>query len=157
MASGIVIVDIVTRDEIQLQNVPKLVKHKAKTKHNVIRAMGANNPKYHYTGAEDLLSFTTTFYCDDAGRADVVEICRKMEALTKNDGYAGKKHEVLLVWYGPLYSNHRFLFMEVEYTWKQFNGEYDGYPMCAEVSMKFARVTTGNLTHDEIRTTITPT
>ena len=52
---------------------------------------------------------------------------------------------------------YRFLFMEVEYTWKQFNGEYDGYPMCAEVSMKFARVTTGNLTHDEIRTTITPT
>lgn len=157
MASGIYIIDTVTGEQHELQNVPKRVKHNPKTKHHALRAQGANNPKYHYTGAEDLMSFKTTLYCEEETRDDVVKLCRKFEALTKNDGFRGKKHEVLILWNGPLYNNHRFLFMEMEYTWKNFNKEFDGYPMGAELTMIFARVTDTNLSHDEIRTTITPT
>lgn len=156
MPASIYIVDTVNQDRILLQNVPQAIKVDPKTNHHVIRAQGANNPKYHYTGAEDIIMFTTTFYSNRDDRADVVEVCRKIEALTKNDSFTGKKHEVLLMWGNSLFNNFRFLLLETEYVWKNFDGEYDGYPRGAEMKLVFARITDKNLSHDEIRTTITP-
>lgn len=156
MATKIEIVDIITLDRITLQNVPKEMKHNPKTKHHVIRAMGANNPKYHYTGAEDILSCSTTLYCNNESRADVVETCRKLEALSKNDGFQGEKHELLLMWGSSLYQNHRWLLLEMEYIFRNFDGNQDGFPMGASIKLVFARITSANLTHEEIRTTSRP-
>jgi hypothetical protein len=152
----IVIVNLATTERIPLQNVPLTLDHNPRTRNRTIMSSGANHPKYHYTGGEELLKFQTTFYCDEETRKSVVETCRKLEALAKNDSYKKKRPPLYLSWGESLYDGFKWVMLDLSYVYNNFNGEYDGYPMGASVEITLGRITESNLSHEEIRTTLTP-
>jgi hypothetical protein len=146
------ILDKVTGEYLEIQFVPLEISYNPESKFIPIASPGRNNALYHYTGSEDTLSFTLDWHSIDTNREDVIQKCRWMEALTKNDGLALPPHYVSLIWGQSISSDSRprvslFGDSEIDNTWlvvsapyrlSLFHGEYNMLPIQAyqEVTLK---------------------
>ena len=50
---------------ITLQNRPPELDFRGETTWATIKSMGRNTPMYHFTGAEDIIQFNVSCYCND--------------------------------------------------------------------------------------------
>lgn len=147
---------------IRLPFVPKELEYNSESSFVAIKPMGRNNPIYHYTGSEDQLEFEIDWYAFDWGRRQVIENCRKIEALSKADGYKGDPHRVKLMWgkENVLFSDHEFLVLSAPYRLSHFNrgninsnGEIEStymLPIQAYQRVTLGRITRNNLTKIEV-------
>lgn len=143
------IVDLVTLDSLGFQNVPRDLVYEPNSSFVALESPGRNNPLYHYTGSEDTLQFTLSWYSDHASRADVITNCKWLEALSKNDGYDNKPHPVRLVW-GELFTQSKWLVTSAKYTLTLFDRPIGMLPKLASQELILKRITDDNLTYKQI-------
>lgn len=149
-------------DTITLPFVPKELNYNSELAYSTIKSMGRNNPFYHFTGAEDKLEFEIDWYSFDDGRKEVIEKCRKIEALSKANGYMNGPRRVQLLWGEDnlLFSNHLFIVLAAPYRLLNFNKGYidkdntvrktSMMPIQGYQRVTLARITSDNLTTSDI-------
>ena len=71
-------------DIIKLPFIPKELNYNSESTFVAVKPIGANNPRYQFTGAEDKLEFEIDWYSFDEDRRDVITNCRKIESLSKS-------------------------------------------------------------------------
>lgn len=150
------------RETIDLLTIPRELNWNSESNYAVIRPLGRNNPWYHFTGSEDKLEFEIDWYSVERNREDVIKSCRKLEALSKTDGYGANPHKVLLKWGNDdkLFSGMRFIVKAAPYRLTHFNGyqrqdkqivSTQLLPIQAYQKMILLRVTDYNLNYEDIR------
>lgn len=86
---------------ITLQNRPPELDFRGETTWATIKSMGRNTPMYHFTGAEDIIQFNVSWYCNDPENPEeVINKCRLLEAWTKANGYQSAPPIVKIEWGG---------------------------------------------------------
>lgn len=147
---------------IKLQTVPKELEWDSESTFAVIKPMARNTPFYHYTGGESKLRFDIDWYSTSWDRTEVIRNCRRIESLSKADGYQGNPHRVLLKWGegDVLFKNIYFQVISASYKLTQFNKANlrDGVierthmlPVQAYQTVILARIDESNLTLEQIK------
>jgi hypothetical protein len=156
-------------DKLQLQTIPRSMNVNPQSKIVGIASMGRNNPHYHYTGSEDTISFEITWYANTPDseakpdlREDVINNCRWLESLTKNNGYLNSLPRIM-IWWGRdnlLFSKSIWVLTAAPYDLSQFQAAHRNgtsiihtslNPSLATQKLEFRRLTSHNLLTSEIR------
>lgn len=149
-------------EEIRLPFIPREVEVTPDSVFASIRPIGRNNAKYHYTGSEDRISFEIDWHSFNFNRDDVITNCRKIEALSKADAYSRSPHRVMVKWGkgDTLFDGQYFLVLSASYRLSHFNKSYTDtggnikdthlLPIQAHQKVVLGRITTTNLTHNQI-------
>lgn len=147
---------------IKLPFIPRELNYDPQSTFAAIKAIGRNTAKYQYTGSEDILEFEIDWYAHDYERREVIENCRKIEALSKSDGYNGDPHRVMLLWGDGdvLFKDHIFLVLSAKYRLTNFNKGYlnnkkeivntNMLPIQAYQTVRLGRISSYNLTKNAI-------
>ena len=156
---------------IELQTIPEKVTFQGESTWAVINSMGRNTPMYHFTGAETVIQFNVSWYCNDpANPVEVVAKCRLLEAWSKANGYAVAPPVLEIQWGdSDLFRDQKFILTAATYelkNWKDSAKVWDatqkkyvmpaGYvdpklnPMVATQELIFRRVSASNLTYENI-------
>lgn len=108
---------------IVIQNRPNQLEFRGETSWAAIKSMGRNTPMYHFTGAEDIVQFNITWYCDDPNHLDeVVNKCRFLEAWTKANGYQASPPVIRIQWGNSnIFEDQLFILTSATYTLSNFN------------------------------------
>lgn len=152
---------------IVIQNRPNRLEFKGETSWAAIKSMGRNTPMYHFTGAEDVIQFNISWFCDDPDHLDeVVNKCRFLEAWTKANGYQASPPVIQIQWgNSEIFNDHYYILTSATYTLENFNDfirvngnerkdlkAADGQllPSTATQELIFKRVSATNLSWNDI-------
>ncbi len=150
----LIIKDLVTGEEIILPFVPQELDINPEGNWANISPMARNNPLYHYTGSEDTIKFTIDWIVNDVtdlGRTSVLKNCRKLEALSKNNGFGNPPHHIKLIWHDVMFSDATFIVASAPYKLSMFHPQFDMMPQQAYQEVTLKRVSSTNLGTDQIR------
>ena len=113
---------------IVIQNRPNRLEFKGETSWAAIKSMGRNTPMYHFTGAEDVIQFNISWFCDDPDHLDeVVNKCRFLEAWTKANGYQASPPIIKIQWGDSgIFDDHYYILTSATYTLDNFSDYYSG-------------------------------
>lgn len=143
------LLDLVTLEKLFFQSLPKELIYQPTANWVAILTPGRNNAVYQYTGSEDILEFTLSWYGDDQWRSDVLRKCKWLEALTKNDGYDNPPHPVLLA-FGRMFKGSKWIVEKASSNFSLFNREYNMLPQLAITEITLKRIHEGNRRRSEI-------
>lgn len=147
---------------IVIQNRPNRLEFKGESSWAAIKSMGRNTPMYHFTGAEDVIQFNISWFCDDPEHLDeVVNKCRFLEAWTKANGYQASPPVIQIQWgNSEIFKDHFYILTSATYTLENFNdfirvGQRKGadgqlLPSTATQELIFKRVSATNLSWNDI-------
>lgn len=156
---------------IFLQTVPKEIDFQGESTWAVIHSMGRNTPMYHFTGAENVIQMNVSWYCTDKSNPEeVVAKCRRLEAWSKADGYQAGPPLLEIIWGdSQLFEGQYFILTSATYklsNWRANAKVWDRkskrfitpigyvspnmYPSTATQELIFRRVSSTNLTHNDI-------
>ena len=147
---------------IVIQNRPNRLEFKGETSWAAIKSMGRNTPMYHFTGAEDVIQFNISWFCDDPDHLDeVVNKCRFLEAWTKANGYQASPPVIQIQWgNSEIFNDQFYILTSATYTLENFNdfirvGQRKGtdgqlLPSTATQELIFKRVSATNLSWNDI-------
>ena len=152
---------------IVIQNRPNRLEFKGETSWATIKSMGRNTPMYHFTGAEDVIQFNISWFCNDPDHLDeVVNKCRFLEAWTKANGYQSSPPVIQIQWgKSDIFKDHYYILTSATYTLENFNDfiringnkrkdlkAADGQllPSTATQELIFKRVSATNLSWNDI-------
>ena len=150
-------------DTILLPFIPRELEYNIDSSFVSIKPIGRNNPGYHYTGSEDRLEFEIDWHSTNENRYDVIEKCRKIEALSKSDSYNSPPHYVALQWGKDniLFRDHLFVIISASYKLVQFSKGHINQsgailntsmlPIQAYQKVTLSRVTSNNLSSIQIQ------
>jgi len=148
---------------IKLVSVPRELNWNSESVFAAIKPLGRNSAFYHYTGSEDKLEFEIDWYSTSWDSREVIKNCRRVEALTKADGYTGNPHRVMLKWgvSNVLFEGIYFQMIAAPYRMTQFNKGRRGsdgsierthmLPVQAYQTVTLARIDEINTTFDQIK------
>lgn len=139
------ILDLVTRDRLFLQTIPQSLDYDPDSSWVAIASPGRNNPLYHYTGSEDTLEFTITWFANDDDREDVLKKCKWLESLTKNNGYDEKPHAIQFI-FGQLFTEAKWIVSNAKYKMSLFHRDLGMLPQLASQEVCLKRITDTNRT-----------
>lgn len=145
------IYDLVTNEKVAIQFVPQELDYSSNPNWEAISAMARNNPLYHYTGGEDTLKFTIDWFAEQENRQDVLERCKKIEALTKNDGFDKPPHHVKLIWNNLMFSDSTWIVASAGYRLSMFQAHQNMMPQQAYQEVVLKRVSQLNTGVSQIR------
>lgn len=156
---------------IILQTVPTEIEFQGESTWAVINSMGRNTPMYHFTGAESLIQMNISWYCNDkTNPQEVVTKCRLLEAWSKANGYMASPPVLQIDWgRSKLFEGQYFILTAATYKLSNWRGDakvWDKdskefvyrkgyvdpalYPSTATQELIFRRVSSKNLTYDDI-------
>jgi len=151
------ILDLVTNERMQLQNVPRLLDYEPTANWAAIAPIARNNPFYHYTGGEDTLRFNIDWFSDkkpnndpDEDRIELIRKCRWMEAKLRNDGFDAPPHAIQLLWEDTLWINDTWVVQACPYKLSNFHKGIQLMPQLATQEITLKRVTDENRSLREI-------
>lgn len=139
------IIDMVTCETLMLQTIPTSLDYNNETQWNVVASPGRNSPLYQYSGAEDTLSFSLSWYANEQSREDVLRKCKWLEALGKNDGYDKKPHQIKFM-FGNLFNDALWIVFDARYKLSLFNRSLGMLPCLANQEVTLKRIMTTNRT-----------
>ena len=146
------IVDLVTQQWLEIQWVPKELSYKPDSNWVAIHSSGRNNPLYHYTGSEDTLEFELDWYAEFKDRGDVIDKCRWLESLSKNNGWEEPPHHVAIIFGNVFNDNSTWIVASAPYRLSDFHAPTQMMPIQAYQTITLKRVTKKNLTYEDVRT-----
>lgn len=144
------LIDMETGKTLMFQSVPTELMYSSGITWVTIASAGRNNPLYQYTGAEDSIAFTLSWYAEEESRQDVLTKCKWLESLGKNDGYDNKPHRIKLV-FGKLFSDAIWIVSSADYKISMFNRLKGMLPTLAMQEVILKRVMITNRTTNQIR------
>lgn len=143
-------VDMVTCETLLFQTVPVELTYGPETNWNVVATAGRNNPNYQYSGAEDTLNFSMTWYANEENREDVLKKCKWLESLSKNNGYDEKPHRIKLM-FGNVFNDAEWIVFAAPFKISMFNRTFGMLPTLAVQEVTLKRITTTNRGTNDIR------
>ena len=113
-------------DRIELSSIPHEIEYDPETKLVALYSIGRNNPRYHYTGAEDTVEMELDWYARTEHMQEVIFKCRWLEAMSKNDSYQESLHRLMVIWGNDnqLLQDDLFLVESAKYTLSNWNTGY---------------------------------
>ena len=142
--------DMVNCEKLVFQTVPTDLNYDSGPTWNVVATPGRNNPLYQYTGAEDTLVFTLTWYADEIGKKDVLTKIKWIESISKNNGYDEKPHRIKFM-FGKLFNDTEWIIFSSPAKFSLFDRQTDMLPCLAVQEITLKRVMTINRTTSSIR------
>lgn len=146
---GIWIVNLDTNERLPIQMIPTEVRNEPEANWRAISSMGRNNPFYHYTGAEDTITFEVSWYTMTEDRLDVIGACKKLEAWSKSDGGKKGAPDIRIVW-GKMFSDAIFKLVSASYQTKLPSRPHDLMPTLAYQNLTFKRISATNRDYADI-------
>ena len=143
------ILDLVSLEKIFFQSIPRELEYTPEASWVVIASPGRNNPLYQYTGGEDSLSFTLTWYSNDESRRDVLARCKKLESLARNNGYDEKPHHIALC-FGEIFRGAKWIVERATHRYSMFSRPNGMLPQYATTDLVLKRITESNRTRSDI-------
>lgn len=137
-------------ERVRIQSVPETVNVDPISNWNAVPSIGRNNPFYHYTGGEDEVKFTLDWYSTTENRQDVIDACRWVQSLSRNDSYTNKVPRVHLSW-GDLYKYSEWIVYKAPYELKFFEPGNGLLPAQAFQRLTLRKVSDENTSRDDIR------
>lgn len=144
------LLDLTTLERVYFQTIPGDILVDSDTNWEAIIAPGRNNARYHYTGGEELIYFTISWYADHPSYQDVILKCKWIEALTKNDGYDNPPPTVQFV-FGVLFRDSQWVVKRAPYRLSNFDREQGMLPKVATQDLVLARTSTLNRPRKHIK------
>lgn len=144
------LLDLVTLERVVFQSIPKDMKYKPEAVWLSVPSAGWNNPRYNYTGGEDVLNFSITWYSDEAGKQDVMRKLKWIESLSRNNGFDEKPHKVQFIM-GSLFTYATWIVASAEYSLDQFDRTAGMMPRFASQEITLKRVTEINRSRTDIQ------
>lgn len=151
---------------ITLQNRPPSIDFRGETTWATIKSMGRNTPMYHYTGAEDIIQFNVSWFCNDPENPEeVITKCRLLEMWSKANSYQASPPILKIEWGNSgIFENHQYILTSATYTLNNFRNasrtrvagkscEIDDLkllPAAATQELIFKRVSAYNLSYADI-------
>ncbi len=84
---------------LYLQHTPQELSFSVPSQMKSLGIIGRNYPIYHYVGSEETLTFDISWYDYTTDQVDSVPVrCRKLEALSKTDGYSSGPRHIFIDW-----------------------------------------------------------
>lgn len=83
---------------LYLDFIPKELKFDVASSLRPLGIVGANYPHLHYTGSHETLTMSISWYDTMADQDRVAVKCRKLEALSKADGYGAPPPKIFIDW-----------------------------------------------------------
>lgn len=148
--NSLYIVNLVSLETIEIPFVPQKLEYTPSSNWVSIQAVARNNPLYHYTGGEDILKFQIDWFTKNEDRKDVITNCKKIEALSRNDGYNNPPPYIRLLWNNILFGNATWIVDSAPYSLEFFNKQYSMLPQQAYQEVTLRRVTEYNRTTSQI-------
>lgn len=110
-----------------LTSVPKKLSYDSGSNFVGLASIGRNNPHYNFAGSEDTLTFSIDWYCKYKDRAEVLNNCRWVEALTKSNGYQSRPPRVMIQWgkENHLFGNDQWIVVKADYELSNFQNAYN--------------------------------
>ena len=139
-----------TLDRLDIQFVPLKLDLTRRPSIANIQVIGRNTPIYHYLSGETLLDLELDFHAMEENRKDVINKVRWLEHLTYNDGHKKLPQKVILV-FGDLYNNDRWIVKSVKSTISQFNKQKGFLPQQATVKIQLGLDPEFNLGWEDVR------
>lgn len=148
--------------EIKFPFVPLSLEYNIESSFVGIASPGRNNPFYQYTGSEDTITLNIDWFSDLESRVDVIQSCRRIEALTKADSYDEPPHRVILSWGKDniMFDGVIWLVVSANYVLSDFTRAYRNLsgdikplhmlPQQARQEVKLKRLVTKNLSSAQI-------
>lgn len=140
----------VRKQYLPIQWIPENVEMVRSSDTQPVKVIGRNNPFYHYTTGETLLSMRLDFYSEVDARTDVIERCRWLESFVMNDGFSKPPEPVKLVW-GDLFKDEVWVVKFVNYKLSNFNKSFGYLPQQAHVDITLALDLDANSKVDDLR------
>lgn len=146
-------------ENIILPFIPPEIKINPDSIYVAIKPIGRNTYDYHYIGSEDIMEFEIDWFSMSGDPNFVIEHCRKVEALSKSDGYKNPPPRVKIIWGANdiLFKDRVFQVLKAPYQISNFKtGYYDAnknfinanmLPHQAVQTITLARVASASLTH----------
>lgn len=147
----ILFMDVETQESLYFQFVPQELDYKVGTSIAAISTFGRNNPRYHYTGSEDTVTFEIDWHSDVAEKNDVLKKCRWLESKTKTDAYQGELPQMLFKWGDVFNSDDMWIIADASYRISLFDKTASMRPKQAYQSITLKRITAENRTHNQIK------
>lgn len=142
-------IDLVNLERLFLQTIPQELNYGPEATFVAIASAGRNNPLYHWVGGEDKLEFTISWYGDQEDRRDVIAKCKWLEALTRNNGYEEKPHNVQFI-FGDLFRDAKWIVTNASYKLSNYNRQFGMLPQLAFQEICLKRVSELNRTRQDI-------
>jgi len=147
----IIFTDLETQETLVVQYVPEKLNYDPDSSIMAIATYGRNNPRYHFTGSEDTLTFRLDWHAEEEARNDVIRKCRWLESKTKNDGYV-KGLPRIQFGFGDLFGFEEvWLITNAKYELSLFDRPVGMLPKQAYQDITMKRITTSNRTTEEIK------
>jgi hypothetical protein len=143
------IMDTVTFEVLFLQTIPTEISDGSELSYVALAAAGRNVPLYQYTGAEDSISFTVSWYANLDHKQDVLKKVKWLKAISKNNGYSDPPHPVLFS-FGELYKKSKWIIVSTNTRWSMFDREKGMMPCLAYTDLELKRISSLNPTRAEM-------
>lgn len=144
------ILDLVTLEYVVFQSIPKELKVKPEARWFAVPSAGWNNDRYQYTGGEDVVSFTITWYSNEASKQDVIRKIKWIESLCRNNGFDEKPHKLQFC-IGQVFRDAQWILWSTEYSLDQFDRTAQMMPKYASQEIVLKRVTKTNRSTTDIQ------
>lgn len=107
---------------IALDYVPEEIEINPSSLLKSLNIVGLNYPKYHYGGGEDIITFSIKWYGHGEEYDSVISKCRRIEALTKADGWIKGPPPIVIKWDNSniLFEEHVFIVEKAGYKISSF-------------------------------------
>lgn len=107
---------------VELQNRPSFIRANPESQWATIKSMGRNVPMYHFTGAEDTIEMTLSWYLNSKEHPDdVLNKVRLLESWSKANGYVSSPPILQLVFgYDGPFQNHYYILFSTNYEMRNF-------------------------------------
>lgn len=137
-------------ERLEFQFVPEPISWDRQPDLAPIPIVGRNNPRKHYTGGEDRLSFQLEFYADEEDRDDVRRKVMWLRSLTYNDGSNAPIRNIKLVW-GTLFRHEVWVVSKCAFQFMHFDSRYGYKPLHARVDLTLDLDPIENLRLQDVR------
>lgn len=124
-------------EKLEIQYFPEELAFTRKSDTQAVQVVGRNNPFYHYTAGETLLSLELDFHAEREDRRDVLEKCKWLEALAYNNDYPDPPEQVKLV-FGEVFKDEVWVVKDVSYSLTNFDKLYGLMPKQAKATVSLA-------------------
>ena len=154
-SAEVYLVNLETLEKLSIMYIPRQLEWEAPSNWVAIPTIGRNNPFYHYTGAEDKLSFELDWFAYDEDRVLAINAATKVKSWARNNGYRSRPPRIQLIW-GKLFQNHVFIIEDASYTLSDFQQNKQMMPAQIRQQLVLNKVTEDNELRDEIDENFTP-
>jgi hypothetical protein len=143
------ILDLVTLEILYFQTIPQEIEVTPESQFLAVASAGRNLPLFQYTGAEDTIKFSLSWYANLAHKEDAWKKAKWLQAMGKNNGFSERVHPVRFVM-GNLFRKSKFLVVSAPAKLSLFDRSKGMMPCLINQDIELKRISEANQLRSEM-------